>query len=255
MKRLAQALVAFFVLWPLGAGAHFGVLVSSEDIVASGDPEVLVLSAAFMHPFDWRFMPMAKPRSLGVLTRGTKTDLLGALHRRKDDKAGFPWTLRYRVRSPGDHVFYMETAPYFEQAEGLFIIHYVKVVIGALGLEDGWDRPAGLPVEIVPLSRPYGLWAGNVFQGTVLRDGKPVPGAAVEVEYLNPEHKVHAPKEAMATQVIKTDANGVFTYAVPWRGWWGFSAPLRSDRTLERGGREFPVETGAVIWVRARGRR
>ena len=30
------------------------------------------------------------------------------------------------------------------------------------------DRPVGLPVEIVPLSRPFGLYAGNTFRGKVL---------------------------------------------------------------------------------------
>jgi hypothetical protein len=28
----------------------------------------------------------------------------------------------------------------------------------------------------------------------------------------------------MITQVVKADANGVFTYGVPFAGWWGFAA-------------------------------
>ena len=47
----------------------------------------------------------------------------------------------------------------------------------------GWDAELGLPTEIVPLSRPFGLWAGNLFQGVVKRDGAPVPHAEVEVEF------------------------------------------------------------------------
>lgn len=39
--------------------------------------------------------------------------------------------------------------------------------MNALGLEEGWDSEIGLETEIVPLTRPYGLWTGNVFTGMV----------------------------------------------------------------------------------------
>lgn len=57
----------------------------------------------------------------------------------------------------------MEPKPYFEPAEDCYIIHYTKTVVSAFGLE-GWDRELGLKTEIVPLTRPFGLYAGNVFQ-------------------------------------------------------------------------------------------
>ena len=47
------------------------------------------------------------------------------------------------------------------------------------------------------------------------------PGADVEVELYNKDKKYEAPNEYMVTQVVKADANGVFTYAVPFAGWWG----------------------------------
>ena len=40
-------------------------------------------------------------------------------------------------------------------------------------------------MEIIPLTRPFANYSGNIFQGRVLLDGKPVPGAEVEVEYYN----------------------------------------------------------------------
>ncbi len=72
-------------------------------------------------------------------------------------------------------------------------------------------KPVGLKTEIVPLSRPFGLYAGNVFQGTVKLNGKSVPYAKVEVEYYNKDGKVHAPSDYMVAQTIKADSNGVFT--------------------------------------------
>ncbi len=52
-----------------------------------------------------------------------------------------------------------------------------------------------------------------------------------------------------ATQTIKADGNGVFTYAVPKAGWWGFAALNTSDEKLEHNGEEKDIEIGAVIWV------
>ena len=96
--------------------------------------------------------------------------------------------------------------------------------MAAFGAEEGWDEEVGLKAEIVPLTRPFGLYAGNVFQGVVKFKGKPVANVDVEVEFWNADKKVTAPNEYFFTQVVKTDKNGVFTFAVPKAGWWGFSA-------------------------------
>jgi uncharacterized GH25 family protein len=61
--------------------------------------------------------------------------------------------------------------------------------------------------------------------------------------------KADAPNEYMITQAIKADQNGIFTYAVPVAGWWGFSALNTPDFKLTREGEEKEVELGAVIWV------
>jgi cobalt/nickel transport protein len=82
----------------------------------------------------------------------------------------------------------------------------------------------GLKAKIIPLTRPFGLYAGNVLQRLVKFKGKPVAGADVEVEYWNADKKVSAPNDYFFTQVVKTDKNGVFTFAVPKAGWWGFAA-------------------------------
>jgi uncharacterized GH25 family protein len=58
-----------------------------------------------------------------------------------------------------------------------------------------------------------------VMQGVVKFKGKPVANADVEVEYWNDDKKVAAPNDYFFTQVVKTDKNGVFTFAVPKAGW------------------------------------
>ncbi len=109
----------------------------------------------------------------------------------------------------------------------------------------------GLPVEIEPLTRPTGLWTGNVFTGVVLKNGKPVPNAEIEVEYVN-DGSVKVPNPTFVTQVLKADSNGTFSYAMPRAGWWGFAALTEGDKKMKRpDGSLAPVEVGGLIWVKA----
>ncbi|MCI5141843.1 MAG: DUF4198 domain-containing protein, partial [Candidatus Electrothrix sp. ATG1] len=114
----------------------------------------------------------------------------------------------------------------------------------------GCGEPLGVATEIVPLTRPFGNYAGNSFSGQVLLNGKPVPGAEVEVELYNKDKKFTAPSDYHVTQVVKADANGVFTFACPKAGWWGFAALNEADYTIkDPDGKEKGVELGAVLWT------
>ncbi len=261
-RSLPAILAATLLLLAPGpALAHFGAIVPSDDIVTQEDDKTLTLQVKFIHPMEMHYMEMEKPKQFGVVHGGQRADLLAGLTAAKgkapDQTEDFTyWTADFPVRRPGDYLFYVEPAPYWEPAEDLFIVHYTKVCVNALGLEEGWDEPVGLETEIVPLTRPYGLWTGNVFTGQVLLKGQPVPFAEVEVEYLNESPGnpgiVAAPADAFVTQVVKSDANGVFTYAMPRAGWWGFSALNEADWTLPHEGQDKGVEIGAVFWVHTR---
>jgi len=109
----------------------------------------------------------------------------------------------------------------------------------------------GLPVEIEPLVRPYGLWTGNAFRGIVRKNGQPVPFAEVEVEYYNVGNQVKPPADPFITQVIKADGQGVFTYVMPRAGWWAFAALVDGDEKMKSPeGEAVDVELGGLIWVR-----
>ena len=246
---LALLISGGFTLNPF-VRAHFQGVIPSDDMVAKSDSKTISLDILFFHPFEGHYLNMIRPSQFGVLVRGKKTNLLDTLKERKAGEFS-TWHARYRVRTPGDHVFYVQPKPYWEPAEDCFIIHYAKVVVNALGVEEGWDEEVGLKTEIIPLTRPYGLWAGNLFQGIVKVKGKPVPGAEVEVEYYNADGKIKAPADPMVTQVVKTDPNGVFTYAIPWAGWWGFAALNTDEVKLKHHGEDKSVEIGAVLWVKA----
>jgi cobalt/nickel transport protein len=256
-KRNSFIMVILMALccWGTPALAHFGVIIPSDDIISQQDSKNIRLAVKFIHPMEGHYMEMVKPKQFGVMIRSKKTDLLGSLKAKK--MHGFTtWEASYKIKRPGDYTFYVEPTPYWEPAEDCFIVHYTKVCVDALGLEEGWDTPVGLETEIIPLTRPYGFWTGNVFTGQVLLQGKPVPYAEVEVEYLNesPENpkKVEAPADPYVTQVVKADANGVFTYAMPRAGWWGFAALSEASWKLKHNGKDKSVEIGAVYWVRTR---
>jgi len=251
MKKGVMLLAMALVLMGMEAVtalAHFGMLIPSKATVSQGDPKTLDLMLSFSHPFEMHGMDMAKPKAFGVVAGGSREDLLATLKPTKVmGKAA--WSSQYTIKKPGIYIFYVEPEPYWEPAEDSFIVHYAKVVVPAFGEEEGWDKEVGLKTEIVPLARPYGLYAGNVFQGIVKVDGKAVPYAEVEIEYYNQEEKAEAPTEYMVTQAVKADRNGVFTFAVPKPGWWGFAGLNTADFKLKRDGKDKSVELGAIIWV------
>jgi cobalt/nickel transport protein len=194
-------------------------------------------------------MEMVKPQRLGVLRGGEVIDLTGSLTEEKVD-GKTAWSVNETLAEPGAAVFFVEPAPYWEPAEGKFILHYAKVVVDSFASGQGWDAMVGLPVEIEPLVRPTGLWTGNLFRGVVTKGGEPVPFAEIEVEYVN-DGSIAAPNDAFVTQVIKADAGGVFAYAMPRAGWWGFAALMEGDQPMQSpDGKTVPVELGALIWVK-----
>lgn len=230
------------------ARAHFGMVIPSDSMVMEDNSRTIDLSLSFSHPFETIGMDMEKPQAFSVIENGTTKDLIPALSAAKVMDHG-AWKTAYAVKRPGVYVFCMTPKPYWEPMEDCFIIHYTKTVVTAFGVDDGWDAAAGLKTEIIPLSKPYALYAGNLFQGTVMLDGKPVPNAEVEVEYYNKDKTATAPTDYMITQTVKADGNGVFSYAAPRAGWWGFAALNTADYQIEKDGVKKDVELGAVIWV------
>lgn len=249
VSRKIAALAVFCVLAMAGSAfAHFGMVIPSDSMVMQGEERSITLDLSFSHPFELKGMDLVKPASFFVVKDEQREDLLQSLKPAKImGRDGFKAV--YNIKRPGAYAFCMIPEPYWEPAEECFIVHYTKTVVAAFGGEDGWDDPVGLKTEIVPLSKPYGLYGGNLFQGVVLLDGKVVPHAEVEVEHYNRTGKAKAPTDYMVTQMVKADSNGIFSYAVPSDGWWGFAALNSSDEGMMHNGEKKDVELGAVLWV------
>ena len=251
MKKISLILAGLiFALSSHTSFAHFVEITANKNVLGGEQGKDVSLEMTFTHPFEnGPLMTMLRPESFGVMHKGQKTDLLAQLNQ----VSGFEnkkWSIDQQLKRMGDYTFYVTPVPYFEPAESKFIVHYTKTVV-TNGGGDEWDALVGLPVEIQPLSRPYGLWTHNSFRGIVLQDGKPVPFAEIEVEHKN-ETNLSAPNDSFITQVIKTDANGVFSYNIPKSGWWGFAALIEDGETMKgEDGKDYIVEKGALIWVNA----
>ena len=233
------------------ADAHFLELIPSYDIISAQSGKNVHFEIRFSHPMEnGPVMNMTQNPKFSVVVNGEKTDITQLLELNKINGMN-AFEADYQIKQPGDHIFGIEPLPYWEPAEQKMIVHYTKVVVNGYGLEEGWDEPLRFPVEIDPLVRPYGLWTGNTFRGVVKKNGRPVPFATVEVEYLNRAENVIIPSDPFVTQVITTDINGVFVYAMPKAGWWGFAALVDGDELVESPeGQQVEVELGGLIWVK-----
>jgi cobalt/nickel transport protein len=250
--RFAYLLALLCSLSPGPVLAHFQTLLPHLPIVSEPSQNPLQLTLQFTHPMtQGPLMHMAAPVQFGVSVNGETQDLRDRLTVQHVDKIDY-YQASYSLTQPGDHLFFVEPAPYWEPAEGKLIIHYTKVIVDGFGAETGWDTRLGLPVEIEPLVRPYGLWTGNSFRGIVRHKGQAVPYATIEVEYYNSDG-VAIPADPFTTQVIKADGNGVFSYSLARAGWWGFAALIEADSTQANpDGEQVPVELGGLLWIHSR---
>ena len=219
MKKIVMLTLGF----ALFANAHFLTFLPSNDNITNKKQSSVEFDISFIHPFEQTGMTMEKP----VVYLNGKDKKLSLKETKKFDHKA--WKSDYKIKRPGVYKFFVEPVPYFEPAEGKFISHVPKVIISAYGLEDGWDEPVGLKYEIIPMVKPFALYAGNLFQGKVLHNGKAASNVEVEVELYN-EFGLKAPSDAHITQVVKTDDNGVFSFTMNHKGWWGFAALIEEGR-------------------------
>ncbi len=90
---------------------------------------------------------------------------------------------------------------------------YVKcaktvVLVGDGGEDKSWSEPVGVPLEMVPLSNPVTLKAGQEFSVRLVQNGKPVPQASIAL----------VPDGDKAHVFQMTDAEGRATFLLPSHG-------------------------------------
>jgi cobalt/nickel transport protein len=260
MKKFLASTAAAALL-STGALAHFQMLYTPESALTG--PSTIELRHVFNHPFaDEHTMDIAGIESFVVVNKGKEKSLLDTLEPiefKGNANSGKAYKSTYKARRMGDHVLIVTPKPYFEKNEDAYIQQITKTVVNVAGAPTDWDTNFNLKAEIVPLTKPYAIWAGGTFTGVVMSEGKPVPFAEIEVEYLNHDvdleanamgkPHVSAPQDAFVTMGIKANKDGEFTFGIPKAGWWGFAAlGVGPDTKYE--GKELSQD--AVIWVQAK---
>ncbi|HIE28128.1 TPA: DUF4198 domain-containing protein, partial [Candidatus Poribacteria bacterium] len=139
------------------------------------------------HPYEYIIFDSLKPNFYVVKPDGSKSEVKLKKIQMRDketDKVRTAYEVKYKPTALGDFYLCLEAPPIFVEEEELFWRDYVKQPIHVMA-EKGWDRPVGLPLEMVPLTRPYGIEEGFVFKGQALYKGKPLANAHVEIEKFN----------------------------------------------------------------------
>jgi cobalt/nickel transport protein len=270
MKKALAALLGFGMLaCATPASAHFMMTYTPETVLEKAkDIEMRIV---FTHPAEaGHTMDMGGVKEFYAIhkrgdSEAKKIDFKGSLKEitwknpESSNKAYAAQIAKKDIKSMGDYMFVMVPGYYLEKEEDTYMQQITKLLVNVGGIPGNWSEPAGLPCEIVPMAKPYGLWTGNVFQAQVLSEGKPVANAEIEVEYMShkPDLKknglakkcdVQYPNDVLVTQTIVTDANGVFSFGLPRAGWWGFAA-LGVGPEKKHEGKEMSQD--AVIWVQA----
>lgn len=114
------------------------------------------------HPYEMIIYDAAKPEFF-LKTPSGKIETLSpkeiSLADQDSGKARRAFEVEYKPAAPGDYYLCLEGQPVFIPEEKVFWQDYVKEVWHVMA-EKGWDQPAGLALEIIPLTRPYGWPAG-----------------------------------------------------------------------------------------------
>lgn len=233
------------------AAAHFNMLLPQTASAKKG--EALTLVYQWGHPFEHQLFDAPQPQSLIVLSpdgkRAELTDKLEKITQRAGSQDVTAYQLRFTPQQRGDYVFVLRTPPIWMEEDSEFLQDTVKMVLHVQA-QKGWEAAAG-DFELMPLTRPYGLRPGMVFQVEAprrpARDSDAVLGL-VEIERYNAVPPKKLPPEEHITRTVRLDANGVATTTLTEPGWWCLTVG-RLRGTRMRAGKSHPLRQRSTFWV------
>ena len=211
------------------------------------------------HPYEMILFDAREPVVYAVAPSGAREKVAVRPTQTKDEETGElrkTFSLSYTPEEIGDTWLVLEAPPYPIEEEGEAVQDCVKQCVHVLA-EDGWDARLGLPIELVPLTRPYGLEPGFAFTVRAYLDGKPLADAACEIEKFNGFHVTAEmlPRDQfgnedvpMITRVAKTDANGYMTCTLDEPGWWVIAVMAESGE-VSVAGKAYPRVLRGCLWV------
>ena len=253
---LTMLFAAVCIMVP-AARAHYNMLLPESASAKRGD--TVAFTYQWGHPFEHQLFDAPSPKSIVVLAPdGKQSDLTRTLEKTTipaaDGKEVAAWRFRFKVDLRGDYVFLLSTPLIWMEAEREYWQDTVKVTLHVQA-QKNWDAALESGFEIVPLTRPYGLQPGMVFQAEVAVRPAPsnsgacsVAGTLVEIERYNPTPPRSLPPDEQITRTVKTDRQGVLTCTLTDAGWWCLTAQ-RDGGKLAHNGKKYPVRQRTTYWV------
>lgn len=234
MKRTALALVLSLAVMPFTAMAHKAWLQPSETVLAGADPWVTVDAAVSNDLFYFNHVPLPLERLAITAPDGSKVDAQnGATGRYRsvfDVQLKQQGTYRIAMVNSGLSASWDEggkpkrwrgTAAAFasevpKDAKDLKVtqsVGRVETFVTNGSPNDTALKPVGEGIELVPVTHPNDLFAGEQAKFKLQIDGKPAVGLEIEIvrggtRYRNAQEEIKA----------RTDANGEFSVTWPEAG-------------------------------------
>jgi cobalt/nickel transport protein len=257
---ISPALLALAVV-AAPASAHFNMLLPDIPSAKKGQP--VTFTYQWGHPFEHELFDAPQPQAVMVLAPdGHSTDLTKSLERislpASEGKHVTAYRFHFTPEQRGDYVLLLETPPIWMEEDGEFLQDIVKVILHVQA-QKGWDAKAGAVMEITPLTRPYGLEPGMVFQAALeaklhlyeqrlSTDSFAVRNDLVEIEHYHPVPPKSKTPDEFCTRSAKSDTNGVVTATLTDPGWWCLAA-AREAGAKDHDGKSYPVRERSILWV------
>ncbi len=257
LKRLGW--LVLFLGWPALVWAHFLITVPSRGGGYGVRGQETSFWLLFGHPFEGILYDLKVPRAYMINPSGQKESLSLVRIEVKDYASGkkrFGYRASYLPTRRGDYLLCVVSQPYLNEEEGVVWQDHIKVPFH-VQVEKGWENRCGFTLEMVPLTRPYGLRVGQVLRGRVLLQGKPAAGVTIEVEKFNgfyiPDEKLPVDaygriNDPLITQTLVTDEEGYFVVGFPEAGWWVVNASVSAGKT-HYANRTFPLVIRSGMWI------
>jgi len=230
--------------------AHYSMFFPQANSSRLGQPVTLIYQ--WGHPYEHQLGDAAPPAALTALTpSGNKADLIKTVEAidlpAADGKKARAFHCRFTPQERGDFVLVLRTVPIWMEEDAAFVQDTVQIVLH-VQTQKGWDAKTGEKLDMTPLTRPYGLQPGMVFQARVRGDNLPLAGTLVEIERYNPSPPAALPADEHITRTAKTDSDGVVTVSLMEPGWWGLTA-TRDGGKKEHQGKTYPIRQRVTLWV------
>ncbi len=250
MKKIIFPYLAIGLLFstPLSY-AHYPILMLSKSPIKIKQRGTVNVIYGRGHLYKHEMSTAPRPDWVRAISfDGMVKDLSSSLK-----KNGNIFTMPWQIKRPGDNWIVAHIPLGWSDHDMSWVETTVRTV-AHIGFSKGWEEPLGLAkVEILPLTRPYGLLPGDVMRVKILKDGKGVPGQKLYAgKYYASKTEDAEPPTELLTRAAKADSAGVAAITLRRPGWWVLFTVVE-DGEKKVGQKEGVVQREDALWVHVEG--